>query len=384
MYGMAFLVCGFLAMTPGGAQATPFHMLHSFLDGSDGASPDGPLIADSQGNLYGTALQGGSNNDGVVFEVTPRGKESVLYSFQGGSSDGNKPQAGLIADTAGNLYGTTYFGGPSDEGTVFKLAPDGTEAMLHAFSGATEGANPQAALVADFAGNLYGTTSDGGASNNGTVFRLAPKGALSVLHAFSGGSDGGFPQAALVADKRGSLYGTAATGGAHGQGTVFRISAKGGFKVVYSFAGGKDGADPIAPLIVDGKGNFYGTTRLGGGTGCFDGGCGTVFRLSPDGKEAVLYAFTGGSDGGEPYGGVVRDAKGNLYGATVTGGGGSGYGTAFKLARDGTFTVLHTFSGQSDGEYPNAGLIIGNDGRLYGTSYAGASQDWGSVYAIRK
>ncbi len=216
------------------------------------------------------------------------------------------------------------------------------------------------------------------------MFKLAPDDTFRVLHSFTGGSDGGYPQAGLIMDRKGNFYGTASVGGTNDDGTVFRISAHGKFSVLHAFAGGNDGVNPVAALIEDKAGNFYGTTRLGGGTGCFDGGCGTVFKLAPDGTENVLYAFTGGSDGGEPYAGVTADRKGNLYGATITGGSPHGYGTAFRIATHGTFKVLHTFTGPTDGEYPNSGLILGNSGELYGTTYAGGADFWGTVFELAK
>jgi uncharacterized repeat protein (TIGR03803 family) len=379
-----FLVCGLTLSLADSAQARSFRVLHAFLDGADGASPDAPMIEDAAGNLFGTALQGGAGNDGVVFEIAANGAESVLYSFKGGT-DGDKPQAGLIEDASGNLYGTTYFGGPSCNcGTVFRLAPNGTETVLYAFRDGNDGENPQAGLIADGAGNLYGTATGGGTSGNGTVFKLAPNGTFTVLHSFTGGSDGDYPQAGLIMDRKGNLYGTASRGGTNDDGTVFRISAHGKFSVLHAFGDGNDGVNPVAALIEDKAGNLYGTTRLGGGIGCFDGGCGTVFRLAPDGAETVLYAFTGGSDGGEPYAGVTADGKGNLYGTTITGGSPDGYGTAFRIATDGTFKVLHTFTGPKDGEYPNAGLILGNSGELYGTTYAGGAHIWGTVFTLAK
>jgi uncharacterized repeat protein (TIGR03803 family) len=371
------------------AQAQSFRVLHTFLDGNDGATSNAPVIMDKAGNLYGTALQGGTSNNGVIFEIAANGTESVLYSFAAGN-DGSRPEAGLIEDRAGNLYGTTNSGGPADQGIVFRLAPDGTETVLYAFADGSDGGMPQAGLIADHAGNLYGTTTQGGGtgcdgSGCGTVFKLAPDGILTTLHAFTGGNDGGYSQAGLIADKQGNLYGTAAGGGAHGFGTVFRLTADGKFKVLYAFAGGQDGAGPQAGLIADKAGNFYGTTRSGGGSNrCGIYGCGTIFKLAPDGTESVLYAFTGASDGGEPYGGVVADAAGNLYGTTITGGNEQGLGVVFKLAAGGNLTALHTFEGATDGAWPEAGVILSRKGDVYGTAYAEGPDSWGTVFAARK
>ena len=379
------LVCAIAFCLPGGASAKKFHVLHAFADGTDGASPDASLIADRRGNRYGTALQGGAENQGVVFEVAANGTETIVYSFQGGN-DGSKPEAGLVADAAGNFYDTTYLGGPDDDCTVFKLAPNGTETALYAFTGGADGANPQASLIRDKSGNLYGTASAGGSSGCGagcgTVFKLAADRTLTVLHAFSNGSDGSYPQAGLLADAHGSLFGTASAGGASGNGTIFKLTADGAFKVLYAFAGGHDGADPVAGLMADGAGNLYGTTRLGGRSGCPGSSCATVFKLARDCRESVLHAFSGGREGGEPYAGVIMDANGNLYGTTISGGSKNGYGTTFKLAPDGTLSVLHVFAGASDGEYPNAGVIAGKDGTLYGTTYTGGPAGWGTIFEI--
>jgi uncharacterized repeat protein (TIGR03803 family) len=271
---------------------------------------------------------------------------------------------------------------------VFKLAPDGTETVLHAFTDGSDGGMPQAALIADAAGNLYGTSTQGGGmgcfgEGCGTVFKVAPNGAFSVVYAFTGGNDGDYPMSTLLADKKGNLYGTADGGGAHGDGTIFKLTPDGKFKTLYAFAGGADGANPQAGLIQDKAGNYYGTTRSGGGSGCTYG-CGTVFRLAPDGSETVLYAFTGGSDGGEPYGGVVADGAGDLYGTTITGGVNDDLGVVFELSAKGKETVLHALDGANDGAWPEAGVIIGRGGMLYGTAYAEGGDQWGTVFAVRK
>lgn len=373
-------------VTPAGAHDR-FHVLHTFLDGDDGGTPNTPVILDGKGNLYGTALQGGANNDGVVFRITPKGEETTLYSFAGGA-DGDKPEAGLVMDRSGNLYGTTNLGGPSDQGTVFRLAPDGTETVLHAFTGGGDGGYPQANLLLDKSGNLYGTTVSGGRGCNdgcGTIFKIAPDGSFTTLYTFTGGDDGWFIMSGLIADGKGNLYGTAQVGGAHGFGTVFRLSQRGAFKVLYAFRGGNDGAYSQAGLMRDASGNLYGTTRGGGGSNaCGDYGCGTIFRLAPDGTETVLYAFTGGTDGGEPYGGVTADGAGNLYGTAITGGNSAGLGVVFELRSGGAFKVLHTFEGESDGAWPEAGVSLDKSGNVYSTAYAEGPDGWGTVFKIRQ
>ncbi|HLY05862.1 MAG TPA: choice-of-anchor tandem repeat GloVer-containing protein [Rhizomicrobium sp.] len=362
-----------------------FHILHTFLDEGDGGTSNAPVIMDRKGNVYGTALQGGANNDGVIFKITPKGELSTLYSFAGGN-DGDKPEAGLVMDASGNFYGTTNLGGPSDQGTAFKLAPDGTETVLHAFTGGSDGGYPQASLILDKAGNLYGTTVSGGrgcSDGCGTIFRIAPDGSFTTLYAFTGGNDGWFIMSGLLADEKGNLYGTAQVGGAHGFGAVFRLSRTGALKVLYAFQGGYDGAYSQAGLIRDASGNLYGTTRGGGGgSACGDEGCGTIFKLAPDGTETVLYAFKGGSDGGEPYGGVTADSVGNLYGTTITGGD-VGFGVVFELRSGGTLKSLHIFQGASDGAWPEAGVALDGSGNVYGTAYAEGPDGWGTVFKIR-
>jgi uncharacterized repeat protein (TIGR03803 family) len=297
------------------------------------------------GNLYGTTFAGGSyvcsGGCGTVFKLTPSGTETVLYRFTGG--DGANPTAGLIADASGNLYGTTELGGGANGcsggcGTVFKLTPSGTETVLYRFTGGSDGASPFAALIADGAGNLYGTTFFGGASGHGTVFKLTPSGTETVLYSFTGGSDGANPLAGLIADAAGNIYGMTNNGGAGSFGTVFKLIPSGNLAVLHSFSGGSDGAFPgLGSLIADAAGNLYGMTVEGGGSGCGAIGCGTVFKLTPSGTETVLYRFTGGSDGAFPHAGLIAgliaDAAGHLYG--TTNGSGSGNGTVFEIAGSG-------------------------------------------------
>jgi uncharacterized repeat protein (TIGR03803 family) len=313
--------------------------------------------------------------------------EKVLHAFQGGE-DGDWPTADLIIDKTGNLYGTTWEGGgdgwdcnngSNGCGTVFQMAPDGTETLVHAFAGGCDGANPVAGLVADKAGNMYGTTENGGTCNNdvgfGTVYKLAPDGTESVLYAFKNGSDGEYPSGNLAADRKGNLYGAASGGDAGecsngGCGLVFKVTPKGKKTEFYAFQGGSDGDGPYGDVIMDKAGNLYGTTLQGGGTGCDGDGCGTVFKITPDGTETVLYAFQGGSDGWSPQNGVVEDGAGNLYGTTWAGGT-SDDGTVFKVTPDGSESVLHSFQGGTDGSFPQAGVILDKTGNLYGTTSNG-------------
>jgi uncharacterized repeat protein (TIGR03803 family) len=388
--GPAALAAMLMAAAPAGAADKPIlTVLHSFQGGtSDGGRPSGELIADSAGTLYGTTSIGGgsgclSTGCGVVFKLAPDGTGfKVLHSFSDG--DGANPRGGLIADHAGNLYGTTEAGGVGGAGTVFKLAPDGTGfKVLHFFAGgASDGARPRAGLIADHAGSLYGTTEAGGVGEAGTVFKLAPDGTgFIVLHSFSDG-DGARPRAGLIADHAGNLYGTTASsdgtdcrGPIVGCGVVFKLAPDGTYTVLHSFSGRpfSDGRSPRAGLIADGAGNLYGTTAFGGDTSCgpFGYGCGTVFKLAPDGTAfTVLHAFSLG-DGAFSNASLIADGAGNLYGTTQ----GkeqyqsyNSYGsTVFKLAPDGTYTVLHSF------RLVRAGLFADGAGNLYGTTFAGGS-----------
>jgi uncharacterized repeat protein (TIGR03803 family) len=245
-------------------------VLHSF-GVNDGAYPYGSLIMDAKGTLYGTAILGGTGGMGTAFKVTIQGKGtsklSVLHAFSG--SDGAQPYAGLIMDSAGNLYGTTYSGGAFNAGTVFKLTPKGKESVLYSFSGGADGNAPYlGALIMDENGNLYGTTSTGG--RYGVIFKVTPAGEETVLYTFIGGNDGANPSAGLVRDGKGNFYGTTLEGGSANDGTVFKLTPNGTESLLHIF-GGSDGADPYAGLMMDKKGDLYGTTYVGGD------GAGTVF-----------------------------------------------------------------------------------------------------------
>ncbi|HEX4081018.1 MAG TPA: choice-of-anchor tandem repeat GloVer-containing protein [Rhizomicrobium sp.] len=368
------------------SQAAKFHVLYQFQGGTDASGPIGGLTKDGK-LLYGTTYFGGTNNLGTVYALAKDGTESVLHSF-GSGSDGADPEAGLVADAKGNLYGTTYNGGTEDRGTVFKITPKGHETVLYSFCPnyphCTDGFNVGSSLILDSKGNLYGTTYAGGADSLGTVFEVAPDGTETVLYSFKGGDDGADPSAGLIVDASGNFYGTTYDGGASDLGTVFELAANGTESVLYSFKGGSDGENPVASLILDGQGNLYSTTYSGGSSGH-----GTVFKLAPDGTETVLYTFVGGSDGTSPDSSLAMDKKGNLYSSTLYGGnmtdcGGNGCGTTFKLAPDGTKTILHAFAG-SDGAQPSGSLLAGKKGEFIGTTYnGGGSTDSGVIYELKK
>ncbi len=311
----------------------------------------GSLIFDAAGNLYGTTYAGGIYGYGTAFELSPAGgswTETVLYNFGNGMGDGRNPRAGLIFDATGNLYGTSTTGGTSGYGTVFELTPTGgggwTERVLYSFGNTPDGAYANAVLIFDGAGNLYGTTELGGANGPyGTVFELTPTAGggwtEKVLHSFANGTDGARPLASVIFDAAGNLYGTTTEGGTNRDGTVFELTptAGGGWTetLLHSFNNnGTDGFLPNAGLIFDATGNLYGTTYYGGaGGGCQPNGCGTVFELTPTAgggwTEQVLFSFNS-TDGAIPVVGLIFDATGNLYGAT-TEGGTLNAGTVFEL-----------------------------------------------------
>jgi uncharacterized repeat protein (TIGR03803 family) len=362
------------------AQTYTETVLHSFTLPPDGANPTAGLVRDAKGNLYGTTYRGGASSSGTVFKVDPTGEETLLYTFSGGA-DGKHPNAGLVRDAAGNFYGTTSSGGASGIGTVFKLSKTGKETVLHSFAGyPTDGASPYAGLILDGAGNLYGTTTSGGASDEGTVFKLDSSGQESVLYSFRGDPDGANPFAALVQDAAGNLYGTTFYGGTYercggyGCGTVFELKASGKEEVLFDFTS-MEGSWPYSNLVLD-SAILYGTTEAGG-----DEGYGTAFSLKA-GVVTVLHSFTGaGGDGESPYAGLIRDAKGNLYGTTSRGGA-FGDGMAFKLDKSGNETVLYSFTGLPDGAYPLAGLIRDAKGNLYGTTEGGDPWRGGVVFEL--
>jgi uncharacterized repeat protein (TIGR03803 family) len=361
-------------------QAQTFKTLYTFGGTTDGGYPNA-LVRDAAGNLYGTTISGGvgacTDGDlsgcGVVFKVTPAGKEIVLYSFTGGA-DGAAPQRGLQLDANGNLYGTTPSGGAYGFGTVFKVDQNGNETVLYSFTGGADGGNPYSGLVRDAQGNLYGVAGP-------VVFTLDEKGNETVLYTFTGGADGS-PNGRLLRDANGNLYGTTAGGGTYGFGKVFKLDTSGKEHVLYSFCpqGGicTDGAVPFAGVIQDTAGNLYGTTSQGG-----TAGWGTVFELNTSGKQKVLHSFTYG-DGALPSFGVIRDTNGNLYGTTVYGGIQKktctlGCGVIFKVTKAGKESTLYSFT-FADGANPEASVIRDAKGNLYGTTVMGHA--FGTVFKL--
>ncbi len=386
-----------LVLVSGASAASKYKTLYKFRGGKDGRSPTAGLVFDGAGNLYSATGSGGTDRGGTVFRLTPNGDgtwtQSVLHSFKRDGEDGLHPEhTGLIFDTAGNLYGTTINGGTYGDGAVFQLTPNGdgtwTERVLYSFDPA-DGDQPVTGVILDAAGNLYGTTVAGGTYNTGTVFQLTPNGdgtwTENVLHSFSS-TDGYYLYAGLIFDSTGNLYGMAAQGGAYDFGTVFQLTPNGDGSwtenVLHSF-NGTDGNFPYDSLIFDPAGNLYGTTMNGGTYGD-----GAAFQLTPNGdgtwKERVLHSFDG-RDGNRPFAGLILDPAGNLYGTTYQGGAYDA-GTIFKLKHmaKGTWkeTVLHSFRNKPGG-HPWASLIFDGLGNLFGTAAGiNGQNNWGSVFEI--
>lgn len=369
-------------------------VLHSFTCCTDGAEPWAGLVADSAGNLYGTTHIGGAQDFGTVFKVTPGGAESVLYSFcsKAGCVDGGHPYYGtLLLDGAGNLYGTAADNGAHEHGVVFKVAPDGTETVLHDFCSkakCADGSIPYGGLIADRAGNLFGTTTEGGTYNEGVVFKLTPRGKETVLYSFCSKTfsclDGSGPVGNLVADNAGNLYGTTLYGGKGTRGVAFKLTPDGKETVLHAFCSKRN--------CVDGESLFAGLISDGAGNlygstiyGGRTGG-GVIFKITPDGEETELYSFC--SKHNCPRGAypkqLILDGAGNLYGTAIAGGEANA-GTVFVLAPDGHLTVLHSFCSEldcADGMSPTGGLIADGAGNLFGTTDQGGVGNAGTVFKI--
>jgi uncharacterized repeat protein (TIGR03803 family) len=354
--------------------------LHSF-NGGDGRSPEATLVQGSDGNFYGTTALGGAHAKGTVFKIDTTGSLTTLHSFSGSPGDGAVPVAGLVQGSDGNFYGTTASGGAFFQGTVFRMTPSGAITVLHSFNSfSSEGAVPVAGLVQASDGNFYGTTALGGQHFQGTVFRIDATGNLTTLHSFSGSpNDGSNPVAGLVQGSDGNFYGTTPSGGAHFQGIVFRISQGGTHAVLHSFAGyPAEGGVPFAALVQGSDGNFYGTTAVGGAH--FKG---TVFNIDAAGSLTTLHSFNGSpEEGANPVAGLVKGSDGNFYGTTALGGT-HFRGTVFNIDATGSLTTLDSFSGSpSEGALPFAGLVQGSDGNFYGTTVLGGAHGAGTVFTF--
>jgi uncharacterized repeat protein (TIGR03803 family) len=359
--------------------AQTYTILYNFTGGVDGGVPNGNLIMDAHGNLYGSALGGGDLSCppgdgygcGVVFKVSPAGAESVLYAFASGT-DGQYPDAGVIADAHGNLYGTTQYGGSLGHGEVFKLASTGTESVLYNFTGGNDGNFPIGVTLGS-GGNLYGTTESGGSGGYGVLYKLSPGGGQTILHSFlRGAKDGSFPIGTPLVDTKGDVFGVTADGGASDTGMGYEYTSGTGKLIKLFFPGGTGLVNPNGGVTPDGHGNFYGASFFG------DFGLGAIYEVSNSGKLTTFFSFDG-TEGKVPTGNIVFDSAGNLYG--IASGGDAGYGIVFELSPSGEETVLHQFSG-TDGQLPNGGLVIDASGNIYGTTSAGGALGYGLVYKI--
>ncbi len=405
---MALLLVGLplglaaLGLTNPNAGAQTETVLYSFGSSpNDGAGPNAALVQGSDRNLYGTTVKGGTNSCfcGTVFRISASGSYTGLYSFAGYPIDGAGPDAALVQGSDGNLYGTTLEGGTctncQDEfgdivgcGTVFRISLNGSYTNLYQFGSTPgDGVYPRAGLVQGSDGIFYGTTAYGGTSTNcrsygcGTVFRISPTGTYTNLYSFgSSPNDGANPNGRLVQGSDGNFYGTTAHGGTNDYGTVFRISPSGNKTTLYSFGRyPTDGDNPYAGLVQGSDGNFYGTTAAGGtGTCCGNIGGGTVFRISISGTYTSLYSLgSSGNDGfWETDAGLVQGSDGNFYGTTQSG--------VFRIGPSGGYTNVYAFAGPpTDGRECNAGLVQGSDGSFYGTTILGGTNiNYGTVFKL--
>ncbi|MGA2019565.1 MAG: choice-of-anchor tandem repeat GloVer-containing protein [Candidatus Sulfotelmatobacter sp.] len=369
-------------------------VIFSFSGGVDGSQPAANLVQDSKGNLYGTTSSGGEDDYGTLFELSKNSDgswtEQTIHSFGAEEYDGMFPVAGLVMDGKGNLYGSTIEGGIFEDGVIFEFTPGsgGTwvETIIYNFTAENEGAQVYAPLVLDGVGNLYGTTLGGGVNGNGTAFELITGSngvwAEKTLYNFTGGNDGGSPyHAPLTFDSAGNLYGVAASGGAHDYGAIFELSPNSNGtwteKIVHAFSGGAGDIGGQCGVIFDAAGNIYLEAVY------------ALLELSPgsDGTWTVknLHNFAGGSDGADANGGLTFDKAGNLYGTTAYGG--LHQGTVFEMTpnSNGTWTekILHKFTGGSDGQFPFSTLTVGNNGVVYGTTLFGGASNFGVAFEIQ-
>jgi len=375
---MACLVLVFCIATPIASPAQTFKTLVKF-DGTNGGLPVWDVVQGTDGGFYGSTGFGGTGNNGTIFRITPAGMLTTLQDI------GYSHLA--VQATDGNFYGTTPDGGPKDAGTVFRITPKGALTTLYNFCSqaqCNDGDGPTGGMIQATDGNFYGTTPGGGTNNNGTIFKITAGGKLTTLYSF--GSPG-FSGTSLVQGSDGSFYGTTSDGGANGDGTVFKVTPKGKLTTLHTFDF-TDGKFPYDALIQAADGNFYGTTYSGGSNdpqACEGIGCGTVFKITASGKLTTIYNFcaqTNCADGQWPSGSLVQATDGNFYGTTEAGGAhGTNCpfgicGTVFKLTPGGKLTTLHSFAG-TDGSDPYSGLVQGTNGTFYGTTEMGADLSCG-------
>ena len=394
-------LAAFLLVASPASSSVASKVIHSFDGGNGGGDPAGRLVFDGSGDLYGTTVVGGDAGCGTVYELPieqfERRPEKVLYQFQCGA-DGKNPYGGVIFDGNGDLYGTTVAGGSGGAcagdgcGTVYELTPKG-ETVLYSFSGGDDGWGAGSAPAFDPRGDLVGTTPDGGAYSQGTVYELTPSRGRwheRVIHAFTGGADGGTGSlGALLVDGSGDLFGVTETGGTHSAGTVFEMLPDAGgawdFRTLYTFKGQPDAASPYGGLVADAHGDLFGTTYYGGTSGN-----GAVFELralsSHRWSESVVYDFKGGLDGANPTGTLHPDPFGDLVGTTTVGGSQACQcGTMFKIKlTTRQETVIHRFGATpGDGAFPYYGPIIDGGGVMYVTTAQGGALGQGAAVELQ-
>jgi len=356
------------------AQAETPTDVYNFKGGTadvSGPQPFGYMVQGRDGNLYSVAPNGGANGNGGVFRVMPSGAETVIYSFT--SSEGPGCQPGLTLGNDGNFYGVCY-GNPAD-GILYKVTPTGTFTLLHAFTGGADGGQPEGPPIQASDGNFYGSTSIGGAQGQGTVYKLILGGTLTTLYSFTGGTDGSVPSGPFVQGTDGYLYGSTQLGGAHSAGTIFKITTAGKLTVLHAFDN-TDGYRPTAAMIQGTDGNFYGTTYQGGANND-----GVVFRMTTSGALRVLHSFLAATDGQNPEVAMVQATDGNFYGVANPNSGG-GVTSLYKVTLKGVFSTLYLFDG-TIGTHPAAPLLQNTDGLLYGdtTTGTGTGQSNGIFYS---
>lgn len=387
---MLFLM---IAGTFSAAHAQTLTTLLAF-NGTDGSEPFQSNLLDVGGTLYGTTGAGGTYNAGTIFKLDSSGKETVIYNFTGGA-DGSQPSSGLTLDsTTGNVYGTTFYGGDSSCvlsatpgcGVVYKLTQKGKFSVFYTFTGSTDGALPQG-VIPDSAGNIYGPAFYGGnlscpltGIGCGVIFKIDTTGKETPIYTFQDGTDGGVPNGFITMDVAGNIYGAATVGGTladcggAGCGVIFKLTPAGKETVLYSFTGGTDGGGPNGNLLMDPQGNIYGTAFFGGDLQCTSipntTGCGVVFKLTQSGHESVLHPFNG-TDGAGPSWGLL-DYNGNGYSTTIYGGA-NGFGTIFELTSKGKELPLYSFADGADGAYPQSGLIVDKSGNMFSNTVFGGN-----------
>jgi uncharacterized repeat protein (TIGR03803 family) len=390
--GFALAVVLSLGGSCGQANAQNYEIIHTFKGGQDGSSPVAGVTIDSAGNLYGTTEGGGhagcsrSGGCGTVFKIAPDGTESVLLAYD--KTDGSMPISVPYIDKSGDLYVTTVEGGHGrglGHGTLVKISPNGQSTVLYDFcqtKACPDGGSPIGRLIADKSGDLFGVAYVGGPDADGVIYEFTQSGGYQVFYAIGAPDASGY----FARDSKGNFYVSTLAGGANAAGTIIRVSPKGVGVVLHQFGGGGDGAEPTG-ITLDRAGNLYGFTQSGGADDA-----GTVFSIDARGAEKVLYSFTGGSDGSTPVAAPILDKEGNIYGVTSAGGA-NGDGVVFERAKRGALKVLHDFTNSPDGAQPAGQVLLTRSGALYGTTFYGGDNKkgavchydgCGTVYALKK